>query len=76
MVDLKVPMKSLRALMWKANVVQEDNCKSNGQNANTDQTTLKTHGNPIARLCEAAIRGSKEVPLAVIKGQFWNESCQ
>ena len=76
MVDLNVPMRSIGALMWKANVVQGDNSKSNAWNEKTDHTTLKTCGSiPITRLSEAVIRGSKEATLAVIQGQFGNESC-
>ena len=45
MVDLKVPMRILGALMWNVDVIQEDNSKSNAWNANIDQTKLKTHGN-------------------------------
>ena len=69
-------MRILRAFMWKANVVQGDNSKSNTWNANTDQTELKTRGSiPIVWLCEAAIRGSKEVASAVTKEETWNEFC-
>ena len=76
MVDIKVPIRIIGALMWKADVIQEDNSKSNAWNANTDHTTLKTHGSiPKARLCEVTIQGSKEVAFAVIQRQFMNETC-
>ena len=56
MVDMKLPMRILGALMWKANVIQEDNSKSNAKNTNTNHTTLKTHDSiPTAWLCEASI---------------------
>ena len=76
MVGLKVPIRILGALMWKADVVQEDNSESNAWNANTDHTTLKTRGSiPMAQFYEATIRRSKEAALAIIQGQFRNESC-
>ena len=44
MVDLEVPMRILKTFMWKADVIQEDNSKSNAWNASTNQTKLKTRG--------------------------------
>ena len=51
MVDLEVSMRILGVVMWKADVIQEDNSKSNAWKASIDQTKLKTCGNiPMARL--------------------------
>ena len=73
MVGLKVPIRILGALMWKNDIVQEGNSKFDAWNVNTDHTILKTHGSiPTARFYEATIRGSKEVGLAVVQGEFWN----
>ena len=35
-VDLEVPLRILGALMWKANVIQKDNSKSNARKASTN----------------------------------------
>ena len=51
MVDLEVSMRILGVVMWKVDVIQEDNSKSNAWKASIDQTKLKTCSNiPMARL--------------------------